>query len=406
MAGSTYRRADPQGDWWIHHNELVDRDAGNANGGRKVSWTQYDGTEIDPQGGGTLSTNNYTHTIRSTVSNHRATLLAATSAMATPSTSNAVELVSDTGLFIGSGKALRIYGAGGSGYGGLTSDNNGLLTLAGSGSSNGGLALTFLTASSYVAIGATPASAGAVRLTKATAVTTRNNGNSADITLVTSDTSDNALFGDGTNATSTKIRAATDIRLVLGSTDELVLTSSVATWSVPLATGTNPSSSGQIRIPNNTTIKARNAANGGDIIIATVGTDDVVYIGANTTQTNLQGTVVLQTIDPPTVAGQATAGSLANGVYFGSISAGVLTDGNNYNVASVTRNSAGDYSLLWDRDFASANYSCVPGILGTTHLTVQINAQTAGGCDIFVRTPAGVKTDPAGFSVQAFGTLS
>jgi hypothetical protein len=47
-----------------------------------------------------------------------------------------------------------------------------------------------------------------------------------------------------------------------------------------VAVGTNPASAGAVRLANNTLIKARNAANGGDItIIGTDGSDNIIFNG-------------------------------------------------------------------------------------------------------------------------------
>lgn len=51
-------------------NRLVHRDAGNANYGQQVRWTQYDGVEKDPRTGATLSSNNHTLKIRNTAGRH------------------------------------------------------------------------------------------------------------------------------------------------------------------------------------------------------------------------------------------------------------------------------------------------------------------------------------------------
>lgn len=149
-----YTRVDERSDWVVAHNRLIDRDAGNnAQSATQIRWTQYGGVEIDPRTGATLSSNNHTLKIRSTVGKHRATLLAATSATATPSAANSVVLEEDDGLFIGAGKALRLYDAAGTDYAQLTSDADGGLVVGGSGASAGAISAGALSATSLTLAG-------------------------------------------------------------------------------------------------------------------------------------------------------------------------------------------------------------------------------------------------------------
>ena len=130
--------------------------------------------------------------------------------------------------------------------------------------------------------------------------------------------------------------------------------------------------------------------------------------GATGTRHNLLGTVVAPSINPPTVNGQVTRSSQAAGVYSGYVAGGVLYPGDgNYNVASATRNSAGNFSVAWDRDFTSIYYMAQVTIEHPSRLMVRINSsKAASGLDVLVETTAGVATDPDGFHVLAFGTLS
>jgi hypothetical protein len=296
---AVYSRTDRDSDFSVAINKLVDRDAGNASGGQQVRWTQYDGTELNAHGGGVTSSGNYTHVLRSTAGKHRSTLLAATTATAAPTPANAVELVDDTGLSIGAGKALRVYGAGGSSYSQLAGDNTGMLTLSGSGGA-----------------------------------------------------------------------------------------------------------AGSLRLPNNTGINGRNAADSADVAIASIGTDDVLYLGGASAQTSLLGTTVAALIDPPTLDGQVTAASQCKGYFYGLVSGGTLFPGNQYNVASSVRNAAGDFTLTWGLAFTSVNYACLVTVQGAVQLQAQINAKTATTATVFVMTAAGVKTDPDGIHVVAFGVLA
>ena len=318
-----YLRADYQSDLVKLYNRLIDRDAGNnASDATQIRWTQYDGQELDPRTKAVLSSNNPTLLLRNTAGKHRRTLLAATSPTGTLDATNCVELVDDAGLSIGVGKYLRLYGPAGANYGNLVGDNNGLVTLTGSGTSAGALALTGVQATTYLAVGAAPASAGAIRLSTNTAAMVRNAANSADINLIG--------------------------------------------------------------------------------LVAT----DVIQTGQSGTRHNLLGTVVAPGIDPPTVNGQVTAESQASGWIQCTIAAGVLTVNQSYN-ATASRAGAGAYTITWDRDFAAATYCVVASVVDAATLLIpRFTSTLAGSCTLGVYTTGGVLTDPASFSVAAFGTLS
>lgn len=113
-----------------------------GNLGARVNLRGYDGVEKNPIGGATTSSGNYGLTEQATHGKHAAFPLAATAATAPPTPANSAVLIEDTGLLVGAGKAVRVYGADGTGYGQFTSDNNGLVTLGGSGTSAGDIALS------------------------------------------------------------------------------------------------------------------------------------------------------------------------------------------------------------------------------------------------------------------------
>ncbi len=200
----------------------MDAALGNM-GGRLWLVGDDDGNQFNPiSPAAATATNTYRSQVRSGGANHLAALLSATAAKATPTTSNSVMLVQDAALSVGSGKAFRLYATAGTNNGQLTSDANGLLTLNGTGTGAGTLSLTILNASSYVAIGATPALSGALRLTNAQAINAR--GGAVDVAMLTTDASNNVLLGDITNAPTTRVQALTDIRLKVGAVDLATLT--------------------------------------------------------------------------------------------------------------------------------------------------------------------------------------
>lgn len=116
------------------------------------------------------------------------------------------------------------------------------------------------------------------------------------------------------------------------------------------------------------------------------------------------GPLTVPTVDPPTANGEVTAGSQAKASAHVTGSSGAL--GHNYNIASVTRNGAGDYSIAWDRDFTSASYAVLATVEDNAALlNIRCNSKTSSSADIHVRDAAGVLTDPDAFAVAAFGTL-
>lgn len=118
------------------------------------------------------------------------------------------------------------------------------------------------------------------------------------------------------------------------------------------------------------------------------------------------GPLTVPATDPPTANGVVTAGSLCKAFARVTGSSGAL--GHNYNIASVTRNGAGDYSIPVDRDFSDDGYAVVVSVEdnGATVLVPKVNSKTSSSVDVHVMTTAGVLTDPDFFSVAMYGTLS
>ena len=137
--GQLHVLADQQSSLVDVVNRPIRRDMGQDNFGQQVLWTTFDGA-TPSRNGSTAGAGLYTQVIRSTASGgrHRATLLSATAKDATPSTSNAVELVQDAGLFIGAGKSLRLYATAGANNADLSADTAGNLVVGGT---TGGLTL-------------------------------------------------------------------------------------------------------------------------------------------------------------------------------------------------------------------------------------------------------------------------
>lgn len=227
--------------------------------------------------------------------------------------------------------------------------------------------------------------------------------------LIRVNASDIVELGDGsqrmtidaslTNNTRLKGRNAAnsaDVTLVKLNTDDIVEVGESATRMI-LASP----------LKNDTGLLGRNAANSTSYTLIKLTTTDQVSVGETGRQMNLLGTVVAPAVDPPTIQGQVTAASQCQAWGYASIAAGVVTLGQNYNVASVVRNLAGDYTVNIDRDFSAATYAALVTVQDNgANLIARVNGQAAGSFDVHFRDTAGVLTDPDAFAFSCFGTLS
>lgn len=128
---------------------------------------------------------------------------------------------------------------------------------AGTAGTQTGGTLTVLGAS--ISVGATPSTAGAIRIPNNTYLTSRNAANSANINLARLGADDiEYLYND-----SVKISGSGDMTL-LGSA---------------FSFGTTPATAGILRLPNNTAINSRNAANTANIQLIAVDSSDRLAIG-------------------------------------------------------------------------------------------------------------------------------
>jgi hypothetical protein len=114
---------------------------------------------------------------------------------------------------------------------------------------------------------------------------------------------------------------------------------------------------------------------------------------------------IVPLLDPPSQNGQVTASSLVKAFALVTGASGAM--GHNQNIASVTRNSAGNYTVAWDRDFTTSTYAILVSVEdNAVFLDIKCNSKTASSADIFVADAAGTPTDPDFFSVAAFGVLA
>lgn len=174
--------------------------------------------------------------------------------------------------------------------------------------------------------------------------------------------------------------------------------------TVTVTTGGVTVAAGGVTVTGNSTITGTLNVSAG-VAVAAGG---VTVTGASTfnSATSFASTVTLPAIDPPTVNGQATAASVCSAYAYVTAGGGASL-GNNYNIASVTRNGAGNFTVAWDRDFAGATYAVVVTVEDNAVVLIgKVNSQAAGSADVYFTTTAGTLTDPDAFSVICFGTLS
>jgi hypothetical protein len=140
------------------------------------------------------------------------------------------------------------------------------------------------------------------------------------------------------------------------------------------------------------------------------------FVGATATQTltnksltspTMTGTITVPATDPPPAADALTQGSLVKAWAMVTISGGTPVLTASYNVASVTDNGAGDTEVVWDTDFADANYAVIAMTLdpnGTDPFISTFYNKVAGSVDIRSRLKStGALTDNISFCVIACG---
>jgi hypothetical protein len=147
----------------------------------------------------------------------------------------------------------------------------------------------------FVSSTGTTAGTGFLRTSSAaTIVVARNNGNSGDLTLLSTDSSDHFIVGDS-NVTAGFYNVATG-----GSHTFQVAAATVATLDATALTlnarnavfttgfislGTNLPNAGAIRMANNLAVTGRNVGNTQNVQMIVVGTDSAVYVGDSTNGT-------------------------------------------------------------------------------------------------------------------------
>ena len=143
-----------------------------------------------------------------------------------------------TGLTMGSDAQGDIVYRGSSAYVRLGAGTSGQALVTGGTGANPAWGTDFgsqnLTTTGAALLGATPrASAGTVRLPNAFTFGARNAANSADVSFLTVDSSNQTIVGDGTNSGNLLLRGSASVRLQIGTTTYLNLNSATASLLAP-----------------------------------------------------------------------------------------------------------------------------------------------------------------------------
>lgn len=125
-----------------------------------------------------------------------------------------------------------------------------------------------------VSIGSTVSSTGQLRLAHGADIKARDNGNANDRSVVSYGVVATDVVGLGNTGTATRVTGSS-IDAFVGANQKLSLAAATGDY---LTIGDNAATTGNVRLKNNFTIKARNNANSTDRTILNLFTDDAVYI--------------------------------------------------------------------------------------------------------------------------------
>jgi hypothetical protein len=219
-------------------------------------------------------------------------------------------------------------------------------------------------------VGATPALTGSLRVTNNQAAVWRNAGNTADITGLNVDASNVVQIGSGATSISLNVATTTGALTINGNTSAAgnlnpsadatdTLGTGALRWlsgaySSFLQIGTNPASSGTLRIPNNTSIVARNAANTADQVMLGIDASNNLQVGSTGNATIvLSNAAINPQADATDALGTAALRYLSSvfssfvAIGTNPAASGAIRLANNTAVSSRNGANSGDFTLLF-----------------------------------------------------------
>lgn len=247
----------------------------------------------------------------------------------------------DVQVRLGTGTNTKLSSVSSTGTGNVVRANTPTLVTPVIGAATG----TSVALTSFCSTGAIPAASGQYRLSSnasTAGVFVRNAGNTADINLISEDTSGTISVGHGTNADVVSVKAATAVNSVVGATTHLSVTtagaristtlkladsdnshsyvfvgsnlaadrnltlpllaandtmavlglaqtfSALQTFTASTARGATPATAGTDRFSNDSTAQGRRVANDGDVVLWHWGTGNELFVGTNEGFTSTQ----------------------------------------------------------------------------------------------------------------------
>jgi hypothetical protein len=138
-------------------------------------------------------------------------------------------------------------------------------------------------------------------------------------------------------------------------------------------------------------------------------TDGIVYqqVGTNTEVPIMSGTEVGLSMSEITSASSLSGSKVCTKAWINFDGTGTAAIGNSYNVASLTDNGAGDYTVNFATDITSAAYCAVgssgAGATAAHNKNLNIYTQAAGSVRVTTSTTDNVNTDCGTVNVNVFG---
>ena len=238
-----------------------------------------------------------------------------------------------------------------------------------------------------LAFGATPASAGTGRFQSGFSVLYRNAANSGDIYGIADDGANNLTVGTSpgnTNQAATVVvGATTTVALGIGSTSVASVQSGGVTFGpnaaggLPIIFGTAPATAGAVRLSNNTSVQARNAANSANIPLIQADGSNNLIVGdvTNTSSSIIKATnnAILQTGGSSTTGLQVDASqNVTLGTSTGTTTVANLTGSV---IRHITATSAGLLGAdAWATQFVSGVQTT--NASATTAISIALAAST------------------------------